>query len=117
MWTKHERETQPRYAGGVDWGSERDVLLRKGPVCVVKSRGSTGWTQVGCSGYHPPSWYLQTGPRYAGHEYLRSEGRVTNQMWTSWLPKIAAAMGLPVEAMPPKMPRGCTLVWEEERAK
>jgi len=116
-WTKKDREILPRHSCGVDWGTDRDVMIRKGGVCVCKTKGHTGWSGVGCSSYYGPKWMLATSESYNGHKDLNrgygdpGEGRVTNAMWIEWLPKIAEAMGLRVEDMPQKLPRGGTLVW------
>jgi len=119
MWIKRERETLSRYAGGVDYGTERDVVLRKGDVFVSKTRGHTAWSGVGSQAYYSPSWrcHRENEPyrsvcRLAGY-IKEGEGRITNERWLSWLPKIALKMGLRVEDLPQRLPRGGTLVWEE----
>ena len=117
MWIKTEREVLPQREAGVDYSTKRDVLIRRGTVCVCKTRGHTGWCGIGCTEYMSPQWFLRVGPEHDRKSDLNDGygggSRVTNEQWASWLPKIAKAMGLRVDQMPQKLPRGGTLVWDE----
>lgn len=117
-WKRIERETLPQVADGADWGTPRDVMMRKGEVMVLKTRGHTGWFSRGCTAYYSPQWTLRVKPGYDFSTDLNSgyrvdgTGRMTQEMWLSCLPRIAKAMGLKVAQMPQRQPRGGTLVWE-----
>ncbi|MFA4971489.1 MAG: hypothetical protein WC683_02670 [bacterium] len=117
-WVKRaSRETLSRHSLGTDYGTERDVVLRRGKVCVCKTRGHVGWSGVGCQSYYGPCWMLGSKDSREQDHLSRygdaGEGRIGHEKWKSWLPKIAEAFGLPVEQLPQKLPRGGTLIWED----
>lgn len=122
MWVKRERVTLQQRSNGVDWGSKRDVILVKGRVHVFKTRGHKGWSAIGSTSYYSPQWVLDPGVGLddrrtisLNHGYGRKgEGLMTAELWTSVLPTIAKEMGLAVSQMPAKVPRGGTLVWQDE---
>jgi len=120
-WKRQPRMTLPRKECGVDYGTARDVVLKKGDVMVVKTRGCMSWSGIGCKrSWASPQWTLIVGSGPRGREtldlndgYAEGGNKVTAEMWRGYLPKIAKAMGLIVERMPQKPPRGCTMVWDD----
>ncbi len=74
-WTKGPREMLPRHEFGVDWSSERKLLLDAklyGRVFLVP--GSTGWVCQGRTGYHEAHLDVQ----YRDGGGVRREDRLLN---------------------------------------
>lgn len=122
-WTKIARVVLPQTVRGIDYGTPRDVMIQKGNVMVVKTRGHTGWICQGKTGYYSPQWSLLTGGnnQYGEPEshdlnngYGTSGHRCTTTDWLTWLHLIAKVMGIKPEQLPQKLPRGGTLVWVED---